>query len=101
MTVNSRRIVIVLLAPPPPPCFEDRSVWVEYLTTADMARGDGERGPLCSRKGEAVFNHQFSFCKDCLATHALSMVAQNRCNPQHLTDMLNSAPAEAPVKAAA
>lgn len=74
-------MILLAIAPVEPLCFADRSAWIEYLVEADLARGDGERGPVDMRSGTATFNRRFDFCKDCLAKHALSMHAQGRCQP--------------------
>jgi hypothetical protein len=79
-----RRVILLAIAPAEPKCFQDRMSRVEYLVEADLARGDGERGPIDMRNGLPTFNRQFDFCKDCLAKHALAMHAQGRCEPDVL-----------------
>jgi hypothetical protein len=87
-----RRVILLAIAPPSPPCFQDRMSWVEYLVEADMARGDGERGPIDMRSGSARFEMAFDYCKDCLAKHALAMNAQGRCQPDYLRQLAAAAP---------
>ena len=87
----SRRDVLIPIIPVAPPCFIDRLTWVEFVVSGDEATRVGERGPLDLRKPEPRFNHRWNFCADCLATHALAMQAQGRCNPQHLRHLIASA----------
>ncbi len=74
-----RRVILLAIAPAAPPCFADRTSWVEYLVEADLAKGDGERGPIDMRNGVPTFFMGYDFCRDCLAKHALAMNAQGRC----------------------
>ena len=83
----SRRALVIPLVPVAPPCFPDRLTWVEFVVSADDATRRDERGPIDMRKTDPKFNHQWNFCTDCLALHALAMVAQGRCNPQHLQQL--------------
>ena len=84
---KTRRETIIPLIPASPLCFPDRLTWVEFVVSADESVARGDRGPIDLRKPEPRFNHQWNFCADCLALHALAMVAQGRCNPQHLQQL--------------
>lgn len=69
------RSVIWLKAPPAPRCFESRSLWVEFL---DSAQSAGKVLPF--KNGE--YRPDFQFCSDCSAQHAHEMHLQGRCNPK-------------------
>lgn len=69
--------LIAIHAPPAPKCFESRSLWVEYLTSAfKAAAGSNAVRPFVDEK----YNPKFRFCNDCPAQHAHAMTVAKRCD---------------------
>jgi hypothetical protein len=83
------RRVIFLKAPPAPRCFESRSQWVEFLSSAQAA------GKVLPFKG-GEYRPEFQFCSDCSAQHAHAMHLQGRCDPNtYRANLMATAPATA------
>lgn len=85
------RSILASLAPPAPPCFDERGIWIEYLTSAievQAARAGTARGPLLiSPDGQIRYDRldpDWSFCHDCeFTSHQLAhMHAIGTCRPK-------------------
>ena len=63
-------------APPTPACFSSRTVWSEYLHSAQRY----SKARVLPFAG-GVFNPEFQFCKDCTKPHAAAMAEAGKCNP--------------------
>ena len=88
----NRRVIVIKMAPPAPPCFDSRLSWLEFVGSAAEETKGGRMGPLDARTAPAKFNLQWDFCSGCLAKHALAMLDEGRCVPDHLRRVC--APAE-------
>lgn len=63
-------------APPMPACFSSRTVWSEYLHSAQRY----SKARVLPFSG-GVFNPDFQFCKDCTRPHAEQMALAGKCSP--------------------
>lgn len=61
-------------APPTPACFADRTIWSEFLYSAQR---DGGAKPFIG----GVYRPKFNFCADCPSDFAAGMSAAGKCKP--------------------
>lgn len=63
-------------APPTPACFSSRTVWSEYLLSAQRY----SKARVLPFAG-GIYQPSYDFCKDCTRAHAAEMSAAGQCNP--------------------
>jgi hypothetical protein len=63
-------------APVAPACFPSRTVWVQYLASAQESKTTATK-PFT----RGAFNPSFNFCADCTYQHRLNMSRAGRCHP--------------------
>jgi hypothetical protein len=86
--MTTRAELVAELAPQAPPCYDSRRDWISYLQTTVQSRGPSVKriGVIDARTSPPKFNKDFNFCRECLASHALKMISQGRCNPRALKE---------------
>jgi hypothetical protein len=100
--MGSRADLIARIAPVAPPCFESRSQWVTYLSSA----AEGQKPTTLfehkdslvlvrDERGDFQVNPCFAYCRDCQAKHAHAMLTAGRCKPNHLIEQAAQAATEA------
>lgn len=68
--------LIAIHAPPAPKCFDTRSIWIEYLVSAQQAAVGSKVRPFVDGK----YRTDFPFCQDCRAAHSHAMYVAGRCD---------------------
>lgn len=84
------------LAPTPPSCFFNRGSWIGYLKSAAASQNHKGSQPviIVAADGEPTFNARLNYCADCTQAKSLEMQGKGRCNPYHLSDDPQPAPAD-------
>ena len=86
--------LIAIHAPPAPKCFDTRSIWIEYLHSAQQsAAGGGRTSNAIKPFVDGRYSPEYPFCRDCSARHAHAMTRAGRCD--HKGYVASITPAEA------